>query len=168
MTNWKGIFGSSTLVEVIEVYVDDVFGIEVSIIDSGQVNFRNVACGLTWPVGIIAPRTNTDGTLIYSDGSLFTGLSTDLVVKQLGDEIGISKSIKSGVSISQVGSIVTVQFVALVEGEGEIALVKIEANDIENGQPVSRYTANDGSIRINTSPVIQPTKTVIFKVRVVR
>src|SRR5574343_557924 len=102
MTNWKGIFGSSTLVEVIEVYVDDVFGIEVFIIDSGQVNFRNVACGLTWPVGIIAPRTNTDGTLIYSDGSLFTGLSTDLVVKQLGDEIGISKSIKSGVSISQV------------------------------------------------------------------
>ncbi len=170
MTNWKGIFGGASLaaVETIEIYVDDVFGIEVSVIDSGQVNFRNVACGLVWPVGVIAPRTNTDGTLIYTDGTLFTGLSTDLIVKQLGDEIGISKSIKSGVSISQVGSIATVQFVALAEGEGEIALVKLEANDIENGQVVSRYTASDGSVIVNASPVIQPTKTVIFKVRVVK
>jgi hypothetical protein len=62
---------------------------------------------------------------------LFTGLSTDLIVKQLGDEIGNSKSIKSGVSISQVGSMLRCSLWSLAEGEGEIALVKLEANELK-------------------------------------
>lgn len=162
---WKMFgLGSTTEVPTVELNVGDIFSVVVSISDNGGLYFRNVACGLTWPVGVVAPKS----PLEHTQGNLFEGLEHDLVVKHLADEIGISDTLKSGNSISKVGDIVTIYFTAENEGTGEFTLTKLQVNDVVNNELVVRDSVSEGSASINSTSLVPATGTVIFKVRVVK
>jgi hypothetical protein len=179
--DWKSIFSggvenSETLAAIptVELTVGDTFGAKVSITDSGGLLFRNAACGMTWPIGVIAPVLKTDNSLTYTDVDskelevpLFQGFSYDLGASLVGSVIGITKTLKSGASVASTGVVAIIEFKAIAAGEGEIVLLDPEANDIENGILVKRITAIEDSVNLNVAPIIQPTGTVLFRVKVV-
>jgi hypothetical protein len=165
--NFKNLFAQKrTITDIVELKVGDSFQVEVSIADAGGLTFRTASGALRWPVGVVAP-VYVNEVLSYTDGNLFTGQSYDLIVKQLGDEIPFSKALKAGNSVSSTGVIVTVDFTAVAEGTGEIYLAEPLIVEVINNTPVTYPTEVEGSIQVNTSAIVIPTGTVLFRVRVI-
>lgn len=166
--SWNPFKATLAPIQTIELKIGDLFNVEAIISDAAGLLYRNVTCAIRWPVGVVNPTVKEEGTLNFTDGDLLSGLSYDLIVKQVADEVAVSKTLKSGSSVSQIGTIASVQFKATAVGTGEILLVSLDAIDDVNGALVHHSTASEGSVSLNSTEVeIPPTGVVLFKVRVV-